>query len=116
MTFNQEYKLEGTLVLLHFIFFDFTFFISVSYFKIILIGRSLKFSSWRHTLPSFDSLVQFQVMKTAIIITIFLINICMSKKNLTDVDDKKENQNGTDNSTYNFQIEEGQYTFFGCKL
>ena len=60
--------------------------------------------------------VQFQAMKTAIIIAIFLINVCMSKKNLTDVDDKKENQNGTDNSTNNFQIEEGQYTFFGCKL
>ena len=68
------------------------------------------------TLTCSDSLVQFQVMKTAIIIAIFLINICMSKKNLTDVDDKKENQNGTDNSTYNFQIEEGQYTFFGCKM
>ena len=75
VTFNQEYKLEGTLVLLHFIFFDFNFFISVSYFKIILIGRSLKFLSWRHTLPSSDSLVQFQVMKTAIIIAIFLINV-----------------------------------------
>jgi len=52
-----------------------------------------------------DSLVQFQVMKAAIIIAIFLINVFMSKKYLINVNDKKEYQNGSDYSgAINFQI------------
>ena len=55
-----------------------------------------------------DSLVQFQVMKTAIIIAIFLINVLLSKKYLIAVDDKKEYQNGSDYSgAINFQITDG---------
>ena len=68
---------------------------------------------WPYTLPSSDSLVQFQVMKTAIIIAIFLINVFMSKKYLINVNDKKEYQNGSDYSgAINFQIEDGQHTIF----
>merc|ERR1711874_737548 len=53
---------------------------------------------------------QFQFMKAAIIIAIFLINVFMSKKYLINVDDKKEYQNGSDYSgAINFQIEDESY-------
>ena len=59
-------------------------------------------------LTNSNSLVQFQVMKAAIIIAIFLINVFMSKKYLINVDDKKEYQNGSDYSgAINFQITDG---------